>query len=300
MANLTFSDLENEVYAHTGLDSTDSTNTTNVDRWLNYCQQDLCTRWPWKFMESRESIVTVADYTTGTVSVNSGSATVTGVGTAFTSTHANLQYWIQFSGSNDWYQITARASGLSITIEQAYQGTSNLSGSAYIVRKKYYSLPSTCDRIVDVINQGTPLKLVQVDPRTADDIYPNPQSTNTSYGYLMWGIDSSGNIQIIPFPFPSDARVFELKTIKRPVDGAISIPNKYAHIIAWGAISIGFAFLRKFDAAAAWSSKVEQRLKEMRSEYRMSEDEQSVMRSIDSNQRSKWIQMPQQYPAVQG
>lgn len=298
MANLTFSDLENEVYAHTGLDSSDATNTTNVDRWLNYSQQEICARWPWPFLESRESIVTIPDYTTGTVSVASGSQTVTGVGTVFTTTMAAGQYWIQFAGSNDWYLITARASNTSITIEQPYQPTTNLSAATYIVRKKYYSLSSSCDRVVDILNQATPLKLIQVDPRTIDDLRPNPQSTNSSYGYLMWGIDSSGNIQVVPYPFPSDARVFELKTIKRPVDGSVSIPNKYAHIIAWGAISVGYAFLRKLDMAEPWSAKFEQRIAQMKSEYRMSEDEQFIMRSIDSVQRAKWIQMPEQYPVV--
>ena len=36
MANLTFSNLVSEVMAHLGLDSTDSTNQTNVYRWINY------------------------------------------------------------------------------------------------------------------------------------------------------------------------------------------------------------------------------------------------------------------------
>lgn len=298
MANLTFSDLQNEVYAHTGLDSTDTTNQANVTRWLNYVQQDLCARWPWPFLEAREAIVTVPDYTTGTISVNPGSLFVSGQSTTWTSTMANGQYYIQFSGSNDWYLITTNQSTTSIGIEEAYQGTTALSGVTYIIRKKYYSLSSSCDRVVDIINQATPLKLIQVDARTIDDLRPNPQSTNTSYGYLMWGIDSAGNIQVVPFPFPSDARVFELKTIKRPTDSAVSIPNKYAHVTAWGAISVGFAFLRHFQEAEAWNSKFEQRIKEMRSEYRMSEDYQPLMRSIDSVQRAKWIQMPEQYPVV--
>lgn len=208
------------------------------------------------------------------------------------------QYWIQFAGSNDWYLITARSSNTSITVEQPYAPTSNLTSGTYIIRKRYYSMPSTCDRIVDILNQATPLKLIQVDPRTIDDLRPNPQSTNASYGYVMWGTDSSGNVQLIPYPYPSDARVFEVKTIKRPVDSSISLPNKYAHVIAWGAIAVGFAFLRRFQEATAWSEKFESRLSQMKGEYRMSEDQQPIMRSIDSVQRAKWIQMPEQYPVI--
>ncbi len=298
MANLTFSDLENEVCAQTNLDISDSATQANVDRWLNYTQNDLCDRWPWPFMESREAIVTVPDYTTGTISINSGSTTVTGIGTTFTSTMANAQYWIQFSGSNDWYLITAYTSATSITVEEAYQGTSNLTATGYIIRKKYYSLSSSCDRVVDVLNMATPLKLIQVDPRTIDDLRPNPQSTNAPYGYMMWSIDTSGNIQLVPYPYPSDSRVFELKTIKKPVDGSISIPNKYAHIIAWGATAIAWGYKKNLEMAEAWNGKFEQRVMQMRSEYRMAEDQQLIMRSIDSVQRAKWLQMPEQYPIV--
>lgn len=297
MANLTFSDLENEVYAHTGLDSTDATNTTNVDRWLNYVQQDLCARWPWPFMESHEAMVTTPDYTTGTCNVTNGGSSIVGGGVTWTSTMASGQYYFQFAGSNDWYQINIFTSSTQLGIATAYQGTTQ-TGIAYIIRKKYYSLSPSCDRVVDIINQATPLKLIQVDARTLDDLRPNPQSTNSSYGYLMWGIDSSGNIQTSPYPFPSDARVFELRTIKKPTDSSVSIPNKYAHVISWGAIAVGFAFLRKFDMADAWNAKFEARIGQMKQEYKMSEDNQPIMRSIDSVQRAKWIQMPEQYPVI--
>lgn len=298
MANLTYTDLENEVYAQCGLDSTDTTNQANVLRWLNYTQQDLCAKWPWPFMEARCSVITIPDYTTGTVSINKGSTTVTGVGTTFTTTMASGQYYIQFIGSNDWYLITAYSSATSITIEDAYQGPTNLSGTTYIIRKKYYSLPSTVDRVVDVINQATPLKLIQVDARTLDDLRPNPQSTNSSYGYLAWGLDSSGNVQIVPYPFPSDSRVFELKVITKPTDGQVSIPNKYAHVIAWGAITIGQAWRRDWDSANAWGGRYEDRIRLMKTEYRMSEDYQPVLRSIDSVQQSRWISLPENYPAI--
>lgn len=305
MANLTFADLQNEVYAHTGLDSSDATNTTNVNRWINYVQQDICARWPWPFMEGRESIVTIPDYSTGTVSVNSGSASVTGSGTAFTTTQGDGTYYLQFTSSNDWYRVTARGSGTALTIEQNYQGLANLTNSTFILRKIFYSLSSSCDRIIDIRNWQTPLKIVQVDARTLDDIRPNPQSTNSSYGYLAWGYDASSNIQISPYPFPSDARLLEIRTNKRPVDmsggtDSPSVPNKYAHILAWGAISVGYAFLRKMDLAEAWSTRTEGRVMDMKREFRMSEDYQPVLRSIDSVQRAKWISLPEQYPVVTG
>lgn len=295
MANLTFSDLLSEVYDQTGLDSTDSANVTRVTRWLNFVQQDICARWPWTFMESREDISTIADQSTGTVNTIGGSTSVVGIGTNFNSNH--IGRFIQFAGANQWYEIVTTPTTTSLTIDIAFQGTS-LTGAGFLIRKMFYSLSSNADRIIDIRNWNTPLKLVQCDPRQIDDLNPNAQSTNSSYGYVTWGVDASGNIQISPYPFPSDARLFEIRTNLRPVDGSISIPNKYAHLISFGATSVGYAYLRKFEEAAAWSQKFEQRLQQMRSEYRMSEDNQPILRSIDSVQRSKWLSLPDQYPTI--
>lgn len=306
MANLTFTDIIAEVFAHTGLDSADTTNITNVKRWINYVQQDICGKWPWSFMLGREAIATVADYSTGTVSVNAAGTTVTGVGTTFTTTHGDGTYYLQFSSAKDWYRVSARASNTSVTIEIGYTGTANLSGSTFILRKIFYSLSSSCDRIMDVRNWDTPMKLIQADARTIDSIRPNPQSTNSSYGYMTFGYDSSGNVQISPYPFPSDARLFEFRTHKRPVDMVSSsqetpsIPNKYVQYIAWGAVAVGFAFLRKFNEAQSWNAKYEQAINDMKKNDRQSEDYQPMLNSIDSVSRTNWIQLPDSYPAIGG
>ena len=297
MANLQFSDLENEVYAHTGLDPTNSTNQTNVDRWLNYVQQDICARWPWPFLYSRENLVTVPDYLTGSVTATKGSTSVTGSGTAFAAPQNDGTYFLQTSDANDWYNVVS-ISGQTITIDKPYASTGG-SGLTYTVRKFFYSLSSAVDEIIDIRNWNTPVKLIQVDLHFIDQLNPLVQSTNAPYGYMAYGVDSSGNLRFSPYPFPSDARLFEFRTKIRPTDGSVSIPNKYAHVIAWGATAVGFAFLRKLDIASEWSQKFEQRVMEMKKEYRQTEDYQPVLKSIDSVQRSKWISLPDQYPVIQ-
>jgi hypothetical protein len=301
MANLAFSDILLDVYAVCGFDSSDATLVTNVTRWANYVQQDLCARWPWSFMLGREAIATIPDYSTGTVAVSASGTTVTGTSTVFTTTHGDGSYYIQFSGANDWYRVSARASNTSLTIETAYLGTTNLTGSSYTLRKIFYSLSSTADRILDVRNWDTPLKMVQVDPRGLDGIRPNPQSSGPSYGYMTYGYDSSGNLQISPYPFPNDARLFEIRTHKRPTDGSISIPNKYAHIIAWGTNALGFAYKQDFEKAALWSQKFEQKINDMKKQDRQSEDYAPVLQSIDSNfTATRWQTLGDQYPIVTG
>lgn len=303
MANLTFTDLQNDVYAHTGLDSSDATNQTNVKRWINYVQQDVCARWPWSFLEGREAIATVADYLTGTVSVNAGSTALTGSGTTFTSTQGDGTYFIQLSSANNWYRVSAQVSGTALTLEQAYAQTTNAVNLTYTLRKFFYSLSSSADEVLDVRNWNTPVKLIQCDFRTIDLINPLVQSTNAPYAYMMFGTDASGNQIFMPYPFPTDARLFEFRTRKRPTDMSgggdpPSIPNKYAHILIFGACAVGFAYLRKLEEAQAWDAKFEQRLNEMKKEYRQSGDYQPVLGSIDTVSRNRWIQFPAAYPNI--
>ncbi len=244
-------------------------------------------------MLGRETIVTVPDVT-GSAGVTHGSAAFTD--STFNSGSGTNGYFWQFSGANDWYKQVSFSGPNFPTLEKTYQGTS--ATVAYTLRKFFYSLSSSADKIIDIRNWNTPLKLIQVDVRTLDDLRPNPQSASAPYGYVAYGVDSSGNIQISPYPFPTDARLFEVRTIIRPTDGTISIPNKYAHAIAWGAIAVGFAYLRKFDAAQAWSARFEQKIMEMRQQDRGSEDLQGIFRSIDSVQRARWLNMPEQYPVI--
>lgn len=306
MATLSFANILTEVYDHTGINSSDANNVIRAKRWVNYVQQDICARWPWNFLRGRETIVTVVDETTGTVSVAAGGTAVTGVGTSF-SVANDVGKFIQFAGSNDWYPVSAVGSTTGLTISPAYQPSTAASGVTYIVRKFFYSLSSTCDRIADVKNWQTPLKLDELFPRDVDYQQPNPQSTNVAYGFIPYGYDSSGNVQIIPYPFPSDARLLEVKTFKRPTDMSAdadipSIPNKWAHIIAFGAIAVGFAYLRKLDLAAAWERKFESKIKDMLAQARTSEDSSPVLRSIDSShgRGENWLQLPGQYPYTPG
>jgi hypothetical protein len=302
MANLTFTDIQTEVFQQSGLDSSDTTNQSNVKRWINFAQQDICARWPWTFLYGREAIATIPDYSTGTISIANGATAVTGVSTIFTSTQGDGTYFIQFSGVNDWYRVSARGSNTALTIETAFQG-STLSGVTFLLRKFFYSLSSVADEVIDVRNWNTPIKLIQCDFRTIDWINPLVQSTSPGYGYMMFGTDASGNQVFTPYPFPNDARLFEFRTKKRPTDMSggsdlPSIPNKYAHLLAWAGTAMAFAYKQRLDLAQPWNLKVESRVSEMKKEYQQSGDYQPILSSIDTIRRARWIQFPSQYPVI--
>lgn len=81
--------------------------------------------------------LSIADYSTGTLSVSNGSTAITGSGTSWTpTTNPQLESrWIQISeskGDNLWYQVQSVNSATSITLYQPYQGI-NVSGGNYIL-----------------------------------------------------------------------------------------------------------------------------------------------------------------------
>jgi hypothetical protein len=75
---------------------------------------------------------TNANYTTGTISVTNGSATVTGSSTVWnTTTNAAVGEYIKLPDGK-WYMISAIASNTSLTIETTYQG-STLAAQTYTI-----------------------------------------------------------------------------------------------------------------------------------------------------------------------
>lgn len=75
---------------------------------------------------------TNANYSTGTISVTNGDATVTGSGTSWnTTTNAEVGEYIQLPDSK-WYKINSIASNTSLEIEVAYQGSTQ-SGQSYVI-----------------------------------------------------------------------------------------------------------------------------------------------------------------------
>lgn len=86
--------------------------------------------------------LTIADYTTGTVTATNGSTTITGAGTGFLANYLPsagsvlaLNLWIKItppSGDGNWYQISSIASATSLTLVNAYQGLTT-SGASFTI-----------------------------------------------------------------------------------------------------------------------------------------------------------------------
>lgn len=77
--------------------------------------------------EPKHVLMTAEDYTTGTISVTNGLATITGNATVFTSQMANGNYYLQITDGSDgnYYRVTGYTNATTITIENYYQGITN-------------------------------------------------------------------------------------------------------------------------------------------------------------------------------
>ena len=248
MSTSTFLTLQSELKSRIRFDSGETDQVTLLKRWINAAQQELHSRhdWPWAF--DREIVQTVADVTAGTVSISAGGTTVTGSSTSFAS--SDVGKFIQFSGSDDWYKVTAFTSTTSIDIEKPYTQTSALSAGTYILRKVFYSLSSSVEKILTIKRTVSGQKLELVHHREYDLYRPNPEGTGKSDSYVIYGYDSSNNWQICIDP-PADSIFnlevrFKKKVTDMSADDDVSIiPEKWhSTVLLDGALYRALEYVR--------------------------------------------------------
>lgn len=294
---MTFNDLKTRVANETGIDLT--TDDSLVGSWVNAAYKHICgiLNWPWLLKNS--TIQTVADITTGTVSINSGSTALT-FSSAPSVSVAN-QYMIQFTAtSDDWYFITSHtASSTSATLSVPFVGSSNISGASYILRKVFYSLPSDLDRIVDIRQAVTDQKLCAVDIRTFDHYLPDPSATAEPLYYSVAGLDTSKYWQITLYPIPTSILNLQLRYLQIPATLSSSsdtpfIPEKFHDVIVFKALmDFGHPFIddNRFSSAVR---RYEDGLKDMKQNYSPVPDQMTVLTPWDQRARRMGGRLP--YP----
>lgn len=272
MSALTFLTQQQEVASELRLDLTNADQLTLVKRWLNQSQADIWSRYDWQFALDREIVQTVVDKTAGTVSVSAGGTSVSGSSTAFDTT-ADVGKYIQFSSSDDWYKITAVSSTIALTIEAPYVGTSALSAGTYTIRQFFYSVSSNVEKVLDVRQATTPIKLEMVSYRRFDLFRPNPEATASPSLCVVYGYDSSNNWRFSLYPSPSSIINLEIRTKKKPTDlsanGDISaIPEKWhSTVLIDGALYRGLNYVRTGDT-------------DKRAEFKQREFEEGISRMM--------------------
>ena len=300
-----FQAIQNEVGSQLRFDVSVAANLTLVKRWINRGQQYIAGKHDWSWLQSREIVQTVADKTedspaSSSVAVSVDGTTVTGTGTDFATT--DVGRYIQISGSNDWFKITARASTTSLTIEDGWTGTAAASGADYIIRTFYYSLSSSLDRIVSVRQATSPRKLAAMSPIQVDRWAPFYSDTGDPYLYSCWGLDSS-NLWVVQFyPWPTTAKNMEVFYYKVIADlsanGDIGpIPQKLRDtLLVDMAVAYGREYMNDDRFVSAWN-RASGQLDEAIQKDGQNRGVLHVLEAIDQGVREDSIaQYPASYP----
>ncbi len=282
-----FSVLKTRVANEVGLDTT--ADDTLLGAWVNAAYKQVCgiENWPW--LLKLATIQTVADITTGTVSINAASTALT-FSSAPAASVAN-QYMIQFrTVSDDWYLISAHTGGAtSATLSVPFNGSVNISGVAYTLRKVFYSLAADTDRIVDARQARTKNKLGAVDIRTFDRYLPDPTATGDPLYYYLAGVDTSKYWQVGLYPIPSTAENIQIRYLNIPADmtstDTPNLPEKFHDVLIYGALYMfGHAYIDDSRISSA-KARYDDAIEKMRENYNPIPDQLTVIQPWDSRPR---------------
>ncbi len=204
---MNFLDIQTRVAQETGMDLT--TDSSLIKAWVNGAYQQLSGFFEWPWLLTNFTIQTEADITALTATVSAASSSVTLSSTVAYSLAGN--YMIKFTGTgqtSDWYQVSTHTAGTAaLTLNVPYVGTSTLTAGACTIRKVYYNLPTNIDRLSDLRQSITKLKIELIDKITFDKMVPDPDNTGTpTYAYLSGmstTVATQGAWQLSFYPLPS-------------------------------------------------------------------------------------------------
>ena len=294
---MNFITMQQEVATLLGLDIANTNTQTEVKRWLNMSYQDIVGKYNWSWLKAYSTVTMQIDYTTGTVSATSGSATITFSGTIATSQTGRF---IQFQGGLTWYQITAHTAGTSTaTISPVYAPATNLTAGTFVIRTINYSLSSDCEYVYGGRSTTFPWSLEVVDRTRYNQFAWWANLVGQVRGIIPNGLDSSGNWTFTPYPFPNDSYVLEIYYIKRitelsgDTDTAIC-PARFNSVLIEGATAYGFKFLDDDRYGNSYTVFL-QKVKDMFGRDNPMQNQMWVTRPFDDQPSVKGINFPAEY-----
>ncbi len=269
-------------------DETVSSDDTRLGRWINLAQNEIIGEWDWPFTKTLDVIQTVADYTTGTASVSSGSSDVT---LSVAPTVSLLGRFIQFSSADDWYEITAHtASDTAVTISPVYGQTAALSSGTFIVRKTAYPLDSTIDGVlgVKITASALPYNMTSLSSTPADMVLNIYDTTSKPYYYFLTTPTSAGLPQIAFYPIADAVYNVYVLSKKHATDLSSTtdetiIPVPYQSVLLDLASYYGFTKLNNSGMATNAYQKYQAGIQRMKSVYSQNRGQVRVMRPIDGD-----------------
>lgn len=175
---MNFQQIKAHVSAVLQLDGTaGSEDDTTLSEATNLLLRRMWQRHPWPERKFTTKVTTVAPYTDGTVTLTSGSATVTGSGTTFTAGMVGRKFALALNAPV--YRVLAYVSATQITLDRVYL-EADASGATYVIYQDEHDALSTIDAIegAHLILNGVQGPVVTVAQPVLDDV----ATVQTSFG----------------------------------------------------------------------------------------------------------------------
>ena len=227
----TFSDLYADLMSRARVDANQTINTTNAKKLINTGLFDMHLGngevFPWAHRDAR--LLTQAPYSTGTVAAASGSASVTGTGTAWNTNNdfgvKNVRAGgkILFDGDETVYEVSAVGGDGALTLTDVYIG-STLTAGTYQYFEDEYALASDFLRPLDLTKFDSRGEIEILDRREFRRRFTRITTTGKPRVCTLFEKGFSGNTTPI-------RRVMFF----RPPDAAQYLP--YSYVTAYLAIS---------------------------------------------------------------
>lgn len=172
--------------------------------------------WPWTYKEY--NVPVQASYSTGTITLTPGLATVTGAGTTWVGTWTNKRLLV---GNVDWPILSVGGAG-TLTLEQTYNGGAVLTGNSYTIYQDTYPMPTDFEPGQDMILMQPDIRLqIRCIPRYSLEQQTNIMKnffTNLTLAYADAGRQANGQYLIKLVPPPSSYNNYRLVYKARPAD----------------------------------------------------------------------------------
>jgi len=173
--------------------------------------QDIVTReipskFDWNFLLVSSSFTTLAQYSQGSVTINTGdTAAIFQSPASFDSTFSSRQ--IKFSANDQVYTITAYNNATSLTISPAFQGVSNVANGSYVIFQSVYPISRDFDRFPKNggVYQwiGGKKRTLEEQPYRLYNDYTTFSPVSNSDKMRLVEVDTAGNTRVEIIPPPS-------------------------------------------------------------------------------------------------
>lgn len=166
-------------------DPSNADNRLVLGRRINETYKEVTRAHDWEYLKRTGEIITIPNYTSGSVTYTTNSRTITGSGTAWDSSFVNRYF--KPGNSANWYHIVA-VSSQTLTLETPIIEAS-ASSAAYVIWKRFYYLNTDARKLLDMLTWFGSGSLVQRSNQSLQDDSNDISSPGAPSSVTVYGVN---------------------------------------------------------------------------------------------------------------